>query len=311
MDDRHDDLGTWLSGWVDPLYPPPGTFDPDQAARGASSTASQLDPDFCLVAVANGQIVLTAAGEEFYERVDWSGDEPVGGRPHEDPVSPIRVNPLVRSGKTRLSRPALILRVRPALRVYGRRTRRPCWSRGHRASGACGQVFSGGRSLGGRGVDSGKVAREEVCELGDGRPDVLLFVVEGRCGWRRRSSGVPWGRWRSGGPGCLRALAAGLGGCGPPHSSSRSRPSSGPRVTVAVAAALATENRWLPHRTRSAWAPGLTNTAPPWSGACTAWSCRPKSNAGRQVIVKTTVPRTARCPRTSTGPGRISGMPEP
>jgi hypothetical protein len=31
--------------------------------------------------------------------------------------------------KTRLSRPALILRVRPALRVYGRRTRRPCWSR--------------------------------------------------------------------------------------------------------------------------------------------------------------------------------------
>jgi hypothetical protein len=27
MDDRHDDLGTWLSGWVDPLYPPPGTFD--------------------------------------------------------------------------------------------------------------------------------------------------------------------------------------------------------------------------------------------------------------------------------------------
>jgi hypothetical protein len=50
------------------------------------------------VAVANGQIVLTAAGEEFYERVDWSGDEPVSGRPHEDPVSPIRVNPLVRSG---------------------------------------------------------------------------------------------------------------------------------------------------------------------------------------------------------------------
>ena len=38
---------------------------------------SQLDPDFCLVAVANGQIVLTAAGEAFYERVDWSGKEPV------------------------------------------------------------------------------------------------------------------------------------------------------------------------------------------------------------------------------------------
>ena len=40
---------------------------------------SHLDPDFCLVAIANGQIVLTAPGEEFYERVDWSGDEPRPG----------------------------------------------------------------------------------------------------------------------------------------------------------------------------------------------------------------------------------------
>jgi uncharacterized protein (DUF433 family) len=59
---------------------------------------SQLDPESCLVAVANGQTVLTAAGEEFYERVDWPGDEPASWRPHEDPVSPIRVNPLVRFG---------------------------------------------------------------------------------------------------------------------------------------------------------------------------------------------------------------------
>ena len=59
---------------------------------------SHLDPDFCLVAIANGQIVLTAPGEEFYERVDWSGDEPAAWRPHEDPVSPVRVNPLVRFG---------------------------------------------------------------------------------------------------------------------------------------------------------------------------------------------------------------------
>ena len=27
MDDKHDDLDTWLSGRVDPLSPPPGTFD--------------------------------------------------------------------------------------------------------------------------------------------------------------------------------------------------------------------------------------------------------------------------------------------
>jgi len=59
---------------------------------------SHLDPEFCLVAVANGQVVLTAPGEEFYERVDWSGDEPAGWRPHEDPDSPVRINPLVRFG---------------------------------------------------------------------------------------------------------------------------------------------------------------------------------------------------------------------
>jgi hypothetical protein len=45
-----------------------------------------------------GRFALTAPGEEFYERVDWSGDEPAGWRPHEDTVSPIRVNPLVRFG---------------------------------------------------------------------------------------------------------------------------------------------------------------------------------------------------------------------
>jgi hypothetical protein len=27
MDDKHDDLDTWLNGRVDPMYPPPGTFD--------------------------------------------------------------------------------------------------------------------------------------------------------------------------------------------------------------------------------------------------------------------------------------------
>jgi hypothetical protein len=59
---------------------------------------SHLDPEFCLIAVANGQAVLTVPGEEFFERVDWSGDEPAAWRPHEDPVSPVRVNPLVRFG---------------------------------------------------------------------------------------------------------------------------------------------------------------------------------------------------------------------
>jgi len=59
---------------------------------------SNLDPEFCLVAVANGQAVLTAPGEEFFERVEWSGDEPSSWRPHDDPDSPVRINPLRRFG---------------------------------------------------------------------------------------------------------------------------------------------------------------------------------------------------------------------
>jgi uncharacterized protein (DUF433 family) len=59
---------------------------------------SHLDPEFCLVATANGQTVLTAPGEEFFARVDWSGDQPARWRPHEDPASPIRINPLARFG---------------------------------------------------------------------------------------------------------------------------------------------------------------------------------------------------------------------
>jgi uncharacterized protein (DUF433 family) len=60
---------------------------------------SHLDPEFCLVAVVNGQEVLTAPGEEFFERVDWEGNEPGALRPHDDPLSPVRINPLVRFGR--------------------------------------------------------------------------------------------------------------------------------------------------------------------------------------------------------------------
>jgi uncharacterized protein (DUF433 family) len=60
---------------------------------------SALDPEFCLVAVANGQAVLTAPGEEFFERVEWDGDVPATWRPHDDPGSLVRINPLVRFGR--------------------------------------------------------------------------------------------------------------------------------------------------------------------------------------------------------------------
>ena len=53
---------------------------------------SHLDPEFCLVAIANGQTVLTAPGEEFFERVDWSGDQrrlaPSSGPCLADPDQP-------------------------------------------------------------------------------------------------------------------------------------------------------------------------------------------------------------------------------
>ena len=89
---------------------------------------SQLDPEFCLVAVGNGQTVLTAPGEEFFERVEWSGDDrPAGG--------PTRTQPC-RSGSIRwcasACRPSAASPRRPSranskaeLRRGGRRGLRP------------------------------------------------------------------------------------------------------------------------------------------------------------------------------------------
>jgi uncharacterized protein (DUF433 family) len=51
------------------------------------------------VAVVNGQEVLTAPGEEFFEWVDWQDNEPAALRPHDDPLSLVRINPLVRFGR--------------------------------------------------------------------------------------------------------------------------------------------------------------------------------------------------------------------
>jgi uncharacterized protein (DUF433 family) len=59
---------------------------------------SHLDPEFCLVAIANGEAVLTAPSEEFFERVTWAGDEPAAWRPHEDPQSLVRIDPRIRFG---------------------------------------------------------------------------------------------------------------------------------------------------------------------------------------------------------------------
>jgi uncharacterized protein (DUF433 family) len=58
-----------------------------------------LDPDFCLVAVAGGQLILTGPSQLFVDRVTWEGDIAAGWRPHDDPNSPVRMTPDVRFGK--------------------------------------------------------------------------------------------------------------------------------------------------------------------------------------------------------------------
>lgn len=60
---------------------------------------SKLDGDFCLVSVANDQLVLTSTGQEFVERVRWADDIAVGWRPHDDPHSPVLMTPDVRFGR--------------------------------------------------------------------------------------------------------------------------------------------------------------------------------------------------------------------
>lgn len=58
-----------------------------------------LDPDFCLVAVASGQLILTGPSQLFVDRITWDGDIAAGWRPHDDPNSPVRMTPDVRFGK--------------------------------------------------------------------------------------------------------------------------------------------------------------------------------------------------------------------
>lgn len=58
-----------------------------------------LDAEFCLVAVASGQLILTPPSQSFVERVTWSNDVAAGWRPHDDPYSPVRMAPDVRFGR--------------------------------------------------------------------------------------------------------------------------------------------------------------------------------------------------------------------
>lgn len=61
--------------------------------------AAHLSAEFCLVAYASGQLILTPASQDFIERVSWDGDLAAGWRPHDDPQSPVVMTPDVRFGR--------------------------------------------------------------------------------------------------------------------------------------------------------------------------------------------------------------------
>lgn len=65
----------------------------------AAQEAAELGADWSLVAVANRQLGLTPASDAFYRRVVWSGDEAGAWRPHDDPNSPVIVDPDLRAGQ--------------------------------------------------------------------------------------------------------------------------------------------------------------------------------------------------------------------
>lgn len=61
--------------------------------------AAGLPSELSLVAQASGQLVLTPAAESFFSRVEWADDIVVRWRPHNDPASPVRMDPEVRFGR--------------------------------------------------------------------------------------------------------------------------------------------------------------------------------------------------------------------
>ena len=58
-----------------------------------------LDAGLCLVALVRGQYVLTPAADAFYQRVTWEGDTAAAWRPHDDPQSPVLIQPGIRAGR--------------------------------------------------------------------------------------------------------------------------------------------------------------------------------------------------------------------
>jgi uncharacterized protein (DUF433 family) len=60
---------------------------------------AELDPEFCLVALARDQLVFTEAVNQFLRRVVWKDDLPVQWRPDAHENSPVRLNPDLKFGR--------------------------------------------------------------------------------------------------------------------------------------------------------------------------------------------------------------------
>jgi uncharacterized protein (DUF433 family) len=74
-------------------------FIADRQLVREAQDISGLDADYCLVAEARGQLILTPAAESFVQRVEWFDDIATRWRPHDDPGSPVRMDPNLRFGR--------------------------------------------------------------------------------------------------------------------------------------------------------------------------------------------------------------------
>ena len=54
---------------------------------------AKLPAEFCLVAIASKQLVLTPPSQAFFDRVEWDANLAAAWKPHDDMASPVRMNP--------------------------------------------------------------------------------------------------------------------------------------------------------------------------------------------------------------------------
>jgi uncharacterized protein (DUF433 family) len=60
---------------------------------------AKLSPEYSLVAVSQGQLVLTSPSQAFVDRVTWADDLAVAWRPHDDHDSRVVMDPVRRFGR--------------------------------------------------------------------------------------------------------------------------------------------------------------------------------------------------------------------